>query len=325
MVAFLLLTLLVGDGPGGRLATPYTVDQPPPPPIFGPHEHLNSRGDYRDEGFHVLMAAALSMSSDTAFPRFIGPTTNPWLAKDPRSLSEARLLGVYTLFPNRHPWDDGQSYLLQIRAAINNRWSVFLDKSGYSVIDRGDGGSTDDGWNNLAFGAKYVLIRDVENQFLLSAGVQYEAPTGEASVFQRPSDGSITAFLTAGKEVFCFGHILGNVGVRAPLSSEGCTLLYSQLHVDYGVTSWLYPLVEVNYYRLLSDGRGVQAAGLGQGDAWIDRSVPQTAGSDLLTVALGVKARYSRNLEAGIAYEKSITGTNRLLNHRFVVELVMRY
>src|SRR5262245_41961485 len=95
MLAFLLLTLLIPDGPQGPIATPYTVDQPPPPPIFGPNEDVSPKGNYRDEGFHVLVAAALSMSSDTAFPRFIGPVTNPWLAKDPRSLSEARLLGVY--------------------------------------------------------------------------------------------------------------------------------------------------------------------------------------------------------------------------------------
>jgi len=323
MLELLLCTLLVGDGP----TVPYTVDQPPPPPVLGPDVGLQARGSYRDEGFHHLLAAALAMSSDTAFPRFVGPVTNPWLTKDPRSLSEARLLGVYTLFPDEHPWDGGlgQAYLLQVRAAINNRWNVFLDKSGYSVIDRGGSGSTEHGWNNLAVGTKYVLVRDVENQFLLTAGVQYEAPTGEARVFQRPSDGNLTAFVTAGQEVFCFGHILGNLGVRTPLSSEGSCLLYGQLHVDYGVTSWLYPLMEVNYYRILSDDRGVLPAGLGQGDAWIDWSVPQTVGSDLVTAAVGVKAKCSRLLEAGVAYEKSISGTPRLLDHRVVVELVLRY
>jgi hypothetical protein len=322
MLAALLCLMLTFDGVP---QPPYSVDQPPPPPILDPQASWDAPGNFRDEGFHVLVAGVLAMGSDTAFPRFVGPMTNPWLAKDPRSLSEARLLGVYTVFPDRHPWEDGQTYLLQIRAAINNRWSVFLDKSGYSFIDRGDAAGTTDGWNNLAFGAKYLLVRDVENQFLLAAGVQYEAPTGEVDAFQRPSDGSITAFATVGQEMFCFGHVLGNVGVRAPLSSEGSTLLYSQIHLDYGVTSWLYPLVEFNYYRVLSDGRGVQAAGLGQGDAWIDWSVPQTVGSDLLTAAVGVKARYSRILEAGLAYEKSLSGTNRLLDHRFVVELVLRY
>jgi hypothetical protein len=324
MLAVLLCTMMMPDG---LLQPPYTPDQPPPPPVFGPGEDFHTRGIDRDDGFHILVAGLLAMGSDTAFPRFVGPVTNPWLAKDPRSLSEARLLGVYTLFPDRHPWENGlgQSYLLQVRAAINNRWSVFVDKSGYSIIDRGDGGSTTDGWNNLAFGTKYLFVRDVENQFLLAGGVQYEAPTGEARAFQRPSDGNITLFATAGQEVFCFGHILGNVGVRAPLSSEGSTLLYGQLHLDYGVTSWLYPLVEFNYYRVLSDGRGVQPSGLGQGDAWIDWSVPHTVGADLVTAAAGVKVKYSRIIEAGVAYEKSISGTNRLLDHRVVVELVVRY
>ena len=34
------------------------------------------------------------------------------------------------------------------------------------------------GLANIMAGAKYVLIRDVENQFLFSGIVQYEAPPG---------------------------------------------------------------------------------------------------------------------------------------------------
>lgn len=314
-----LLTMVM---PQGELP-PYSVDQPPPPPILSPNDSPISE---RDQGFDLFLGTLLSLSSDTAFPRFIGPSSNPWFAKDPRSLTEARLLGVLNWTPEGHTWGQNldQSYILQARVALNKRWSVFIDKSGYTFYDRGGEGKVD-GWNNLGVGAKFVAIRDVENQFLVSASVQYEAPTGEAAVYQRPSDGSITGILTAGKEFNCFWHLVGNLGVRAPLSNESSTLLFSQLHLDYEVAGWVHPLVEMNYYRILSEGRGVYPAGFGQGDALLDWSVPGTINSDLVTIAAGFRAKCNRSLEVGVVYERPLTETPRLLDHRIVAELTLRY
>jgi hypothetical protein len=318
----LVFCLLIADG--GQ--PPYSVDQPPPPPLIRDSADLAPQGEYQNDGFHFLVGSLLAMGSDTAFPRFVGPISNPWLAKDPRSLSEARLLGVFNFFPDDHPWQDGfgQSYLLQIRAAINKRWSVFLDKSGHTILRQNDQ-QTVDGWNNLALGTKYQVIRDVEHQFMATVGLQYEAPTGEARAFQRPGDGSLTVFTSVGQEFWCFWHVLGNVGARIPLSDQNSTLLYSQVHVDRELFGWLYPLVECNWYHIASDGQGTLPSSLGQGDGWIDWAVPGTAGSDLVTAALGLKIKCNRNLEAGVAYEKSLTGGQRLLDQRVIAELIFRY
>jgi hypothetical protein len=48
-------------------------------------------------------------------------------------------------------------------------------------------------------------------------------------------------------------------------------------------------------------------------------------GSDLVTVALGIKAKYNRNLEVGITYERPLTDTSRVMEHRIVTELILRY
>ena len=319
-MTFLVLCLLLVDQ-----GSAYHVDQPPPPPILSSDNEISD--SRRNEGFDLLLGTLLSRNSDSAFPRFIGPSSNPWLAKDPRSLTEARVLGVFNWVPTEHPWDGGlsQSYLIQLRAALTNRWSIFMDKSGYSFIERNAAGGSVDGWNNLAFGSKFVVVRDVENQFLLTAGFQYELPSGEADVYQRPSDGSLTAFVVAAKEFWCFWHVMGNVGVRAPLSSDGSTLFYSQLHLDRECMGWLHPLVELNYYHISSDGQGNQPAGYGQGDAMIDWSVPGTVGSDLVTLAFGIRAKCNRSAEAGITYEKSLSDTSRVLNHRIVAEFILRY
>ena len=316
--AFLSCILLLCDG-----QPPYMVDQPPPPPILSPDQD----GPFAEVGgFNPILGAILSRSSDTAFPRFIGPSSNPWLAKDPRSLTEARLLGVLNWSPEDQAFESSlqQSYLLQLRVALDKRWSIAIEKNGYSVFHQGSAGSTD-GWNNLAFSAKYLLVRDVEHQFLLSAAVQYEAPTGEADAYQRPSDGSITGILTAGQEFWCFWHALANVGVRAPLSREGSTLLFSQLHFDRELMGWLHPLVEVNYYHILTEGRGVYPSNFGQGDAFLDWSVPGITGSDLLTIAVGFRAKCNRSAELGVTYERPLNDTGRVLEHRVIAELILRY
>lgn len=319
MLAALLLCTLMFDG--GQPT--YSADQPPPPPLLSPDQD----GPFPEvRGFNPILGAALSLSSDSHFPRFIGPSSNPWLAKDPRSLTEARILGVLNWSPEDQAFERSlqQSYLVQLRVALNDRWSLSLEKSGYSFFNQGSLGTTD-GWNNLAFSGKYVMIRDVENQFLVSASVQYEAPTGEADVYQRPSDGSVTGILTAGKEFCCFWHALGNIGVRAPLSNEGSTLLFTQLHIDRELMGWLHPLVEVNYYHQLTEGRGVYPANFGQGDAFLDWSVPGTTGSDLVTMAFGFRAKCNRSAELGLTYERPLTDTGRVLDHRVIAEFILRY
>lgn len=320
MLSYALLCLILVDD-GSR----YSVDQPPPSPILGPDDAANLSS--RDEGFSLLIGTLLSLNSDSAFPRFIGPSSNPWLAKDPRSLTEARLLGVLNWTPSDHPWDSNlsQSYLLQMRVALSKRWSVFMDKNGYSFVDRGPQGGTVDGWNNLAFGSKYLLVRDVENQFLVAVGGQFEMPTGESNVYQRPSDGSLTAFVSAGKEFCCFWHLLGNVGTRIPMSGDGSTLFYSQLHLDREMMGWLHPLVEVNYYHIATDGHGNQPATFGQGDALFDWSVPGTVGSDLVTLAVGLRAKCNRSAEVGVTYECPLGDPARVLEHRIIAEFILRY
>ena len=45
------------------------------------------------------------------------------------------------------------------------------------------------GMANIVAGAKYVLIRDVEDQFLFSGVLQYEAPTGYSNIFEGHGNG----------------------------------------------------------------------------------------------------------------------------------------
>src|SRR5262245_13442662 len=97
--------------------------------------------------------------SDRAFDSFIGPISNPVLSKDPRALTEARLLFVNNWIPDEHPFQGGdlQAYGLQVRVALTERLSFIADKDGYACINPGNGPSQD-GWLNIAAGLKYALV-----------------------------------------------------------------------------------------------------------------------------------------------------------------------
>src|SRR5712691_831660 len=73
------------------------------------------------------------LESDRAFPRFIGPISNPILSKDPRSTTEARALFVNNIIPPGHPFGGGnfQAVGLEVRVALTDRLTFLADKDGY--------------------------------------------------------------------------------------------------------------------------------------------------------------------------------------------------
>lgn len=297
----------------------------PPRPTFPPGTDLTPHFEEdKETGFGRIMATLISVGSDRSFPRFIGPISNPVLAKDPRSLTEIRFLGAVTELPSRSPWSDSELYDLngQFRVAWNKRWSIFIDRFGYQWQDQLVG--TRRGWADIGFGAKYMFFRDVENQALASISLQYDAPTGSSAIFQGNGHGSLSWVGSFGKEFACDWHFVGNVGSRIPIDgNEDHSYSFVQFHVDKQVAGWLYPLVELNWFTLHRSALHGQT-GFGLGDSL--HSLPIADGSrNLLTLAAGVKAVLSRSTEVGLVYEKSLTGGSRMFDNRLLLEVIFRY
>jgi hypothetical protein len=265
--------------------------------------------------------------SDHAFDNFIGPISNPVLSKDPRSLTEARFLFVGDWIPGSGGLGGGdfQAYGLQVRLALTDRLTFIADKDGFASIHAHDLPS-ETGFLDIALGLKYALVRDVEDQFLVTAGFQYEPQTGESKVFQGQGTGVWTAFLSSGKEFAEFYHVLGNVGYQFPSDpNQNSSFFYAQLHLDRQVAGWLYPLVELNWYHYTESGdRGLPAA-IGEGDGLLNLGTSGVAGTDLVTIAAGLKAHLGCHADAGIAYEIPLSNREDLLSSRLLVELILRY
>lgn len=266
--------------------------------------------------------------SDRAFPGFIGPISNPILSKDPRSLTEARPLYIYNKIDPSHPLGSGNFdvYAMQLRVALTDRLTFIADKDGYATIHPQVPVGTLEGWLDLAAGLKYVFVRDVENQFLVTGGFMYEIPNGEAAVFQNQGGGLFTLFGTIGKEFAGRAHILDTFGTQLPTNwNANSSLFYNSLHLDYALLPWLYPLIELNWLHYTSGGnRGIPAA-IGEGDGLINIGTSGVAGNDLVTTAVGLKCLLNDHLELGTAWEVPISNRHDLINNRLLVEAILRY
>ncbi len=306
-----------------------TVEAPSTAPLATEQPQANGVGDWLaprsdcpldGEPRHCL-------ESDHCFPRFIGPISNPILSKDPRSATEARFVFVNNIIDPNHPFHGGNFQVvgLEFRVALTDRLTFLADKDGYAVLHLGDGSHTE-GWLNINAGLRYLLIRDVEDQFLLSAGFTYEPRTGESAVFQGQGDGVLSVFTTAGKEFGETTHFLGTFGYQFPFAEKSnSSFFYTSLHLDRQLMGWVYPLIELNWFHYASGGdRGLPPA-LGEGDGLLNLGTSGVSGNDLVTMAVGLKAAVNRHLDTGAAWEFPLSNRKDLIDNRLTFEIILRY
>ncbi len=314
-----LLSVSASQGTEAMLANPAALEQPAANAFcdwFAPFGHCAADCGPRR-----------CLESDRCFPRFIGPISNPILSKDPRSTTEARFLTINNIIDPNHPFGGGNFQVLglEFRVALTERLTLLADKDGYAIFHPGTADHTE-GWLNINAGLRYLLIRDVENQFLLSAGFTYEPRTGESAVFQGQGDGVMSVFTTAGKEFGETTHFLGTLGYQFPFDDDvNSSFFYTSLHLDRQLLGWLYPLLELNWFHYTSGGdRGLPPA-LGEGDGLINLGTSGVAGNDLVTLAVGLKAMLNRHLETGAAWEVPLSNRKDLIDNRLTFEIILRY
>lgn len=264
--------------------------------------------------------------SDHAFDGFINPVSNAVLAKDPRSSTWARLLFINNNFPGSHPFGGGnaQAYAMQVNVALTERLTFIADKDGYADIKPTNGGSSH-GWLNIAAGFKYAFIRDVENQFLVSGGLMYEVPSGEAGAFQGHGGGQITPFVTWGKEFCQNWHLMATHGYTIGVNQgSDSSFFYHSFHLDRGFGGWFYPLVELNWFQYTKGGNRLPRV-IGEGDGLLNLGTQDMQGRQLLTTAVGAKFKLGERVLAGCAYEFPLSNYKGILNNRITVDVVLRY
>lgn len=238
------------------------------------------------------------------------------------------------------PSGDLQVYGAGLNVALSDRLSFGLNQGEYAVARferdretlRGrlglpvrdvDRGGEREGWLNLGGFFQYTLIADVPNQFLLTAGMRWEAPAGSTQLFQGGANPAyLSPYLTLGKE---FGnyHVLATTGYEFPAGPGEATTntYYFNLHLDRKI-GWLYPLIEFNYaHRTTSADLNIISPRHGV----IDLGTFTTTG-DSLIAAFGANAvLVPGKLEIGAVYLRPLSSQENFDLNGLLVKMVYRY
>jgi hypothetical protein len=283
------------------------------------------------------------LTGNRNFSSFIGFMSNPLQNIDPRAVTE-----VYPIFGSAWtseagpvPRGDVQIYGMGITVALSDRFALGLNQGGYADVHLSrnqrdrlalldplgrfrdvEAGGNRSGWLNLGGFFQYTLIQDVPNQFLLTAGLRWEAPCGSHDIFQGHGPAQLGTYLTAGKEFGCY-HVLATTGYHFPAGpgSDSTNAFYANFHFDRQTFGWLYPLVEFNcIYHVTSVGLDLPAR-----RGFFDLNNFEASGN-IVSLAAGANAVLIRDrLEFGAVYTTSLATQRDFNFNGLLVKMVYRY
>ena len=217
---------------------------------------------------------------------------------------------------------DVDVYALQLRYAVNDRLAIIATKDGYIEIHP-KGGQTLHGWGNLAAGLKYAVAQDEAEQYIVTPGITFEAPTGSKQVFQQSGGGVFNPFVSAEKG-FDKLHFTGNVGVRVPVNWHADT---SSIHysgqVDYWFCRWFIPFASINAFTTLSDGGHLPFNS--EGFDLVNFGSTGASGRTQAAAGVGFRTRICPRADLGFAYEHGITAAHDIFKDRITVDMSIRF
>ena len=297
----------------------------------------------------MFMLSVVAHAADRTLAEAIRPISNPVYFDSPNVGALVHPIFLHQAHPDRvsvdHPalgktqlpaGGDFQVYALQFEIPLQEDLSLIAVKDGYIDFNPDATFSKEEGIADLAAGLKWVF-KEADTS-LFSTRLVYEAPIGDDEVWQGNGDGTVNLGLSG---MSMQGHLFvaGTGGVIVPIDDEEeSTSAYTSWHVSGCLYDRLFPLVELNYFRVLSEGDGVS-----QFTSQVDGAVPAVArfeGGDLInlgavhaddnpdfvTVAVGCRVRAASQVDVGAAYEFPLTDKeDSLMDYRVSVDAVYRF
>lgn len=328
---------------GKRRGEPVPVADPGPAPAWWPDREQNLN-DLRDtlppfgepRGGADRDRDRIAFGSDCAFNEFISPMSNPFLAEDPRSLTELRPVFIYQTIPGSHPLYQGGSVSflgVQARAALTDRFSVVLHKLGWMNFSPGSGSGlpSETGFAEIWLSPKFVFWRDPDNQVLASFGMQFQLPTGPSTVFQDTGTLSVVPYLSfgarAGQMTFGTFHFMNIGGYSFSTGTERSDYFYDTIHLDLDAGDFhrFYPLVELNWFHYTTNGTSRPAFNFEGRD--LANMGSSAAGQNLVSIAAGFRYKFTETLHFGAAAEFPLagSGTSTFQQFRLGIDFIWRY
>jgi hypothetical protein len=272
--------------------------------------------------------------SDHAFDQFATPISNPFLAEDPRSLTEVRPIFLYQNVPSPQPnFQGGNIFFFGGRAsiALSERFSFTVNKLGGIAIGAKNKSFRDSefGFSELWFGPKFTFYRDPQGGTLASAGAIFQLPSGPAKVFQDTGNYSIAPYVSVGKSLWEFRELgtfngILNAGYAFAGNRERSEYFYATAHLDFDVRNnhRLYPVAELNWFQYVRNGTTQVVSGEGH-DLFNFGS--RSRGASLVTGAVGGRYKITEAAQIGAAFELPLFGNKDVFQYRFTMDVIFRY
>ncbi len=338
------------------LVIPHTVSGPPdsvpPPPVapsapdvipgFATEQPVAPGFWEKCKGWFNFGSAGSGPSngwfhSDTCFCGLISPVTNPFFFEDPRSLTEVRPIFTFQGVPTNNPHFGGGDAIFfgtQARLAITNQFSIVMNELGFVSFNPDHATppiGSDTGFAELKIGPKWTFFRNESTGTVVATGLTFEIPTGDSRVFQNTGSLGLDPYITLGQT---FGRLPNGFGSINLITEAGYSLsvddkrsefFHMSAHVDYNIanSNTFYPLLEFNWLHYTSRGKNT-SLGFEGGDL-VDFGSYTRRGSDVFTIAPGLRYRFTDNIFAGAAVEIPLSAERALMDYRLTFDVIFRY
>ncbi|WP_309384615.1 transporter [Cerasicoccus frondis] len=292
-----------------------------------------------------LANADESVGANSGFAKSIHPVTNPVNFDSALPSTIIRPIFLYQSMPSSISTQAGdvalggdlQLYAMQAEVALNERFSIVAAKDGYIVFNPDNTLVDAEGWANLAAGVKWAFIYDPEDNLAISLKTIIELPTGNTDVWQGGKYYAITPSVGFLKMWGDF-QLSSETGFVVSLNDNGSDEFFSSWHASYGFWDMFFPLVELNYFQVISPGNGNPRFGAQAGGAV--PSIVNFEGGDLVnfgasnsdvyssivTAAVGFRVRPIDSVDIGAAFEVPVTQTSHnLMQNRVTVDVVWSF
>lgn len=262
---------------------------------------------------------------------YVPPVTNFIYNETPYITTEVRPIFVYHRLSDDFITNGGDAEVIafQARLAITERLGFIATKDGYTWMHFDDGLDDTNGFNNIAAGLKYNFFSLPESETLLTFGTRYEVPINDLSTngieLAGDGDGFVNPFLTGATTFGKFG-LQGSFGANFALDpDEDNSFVVYSLHADYEVVKNFFPLVELNGFTAfdqadrskgaLKDLDGADVLNFGSSDR-----------GTTITLAGGMRYRFTDNLLVGVALEQGIdTNNDSVFGTRLTMDAVLHF
>jgi hypothetical protein len=280
--------------------------------------------------------------SDHCFDTFISPVTQPTLFEDPRALTEFRPSFSFQHTPGGNPVFNGgyiENLNLRGSVALTDWFSLTVDELGWIWQQphhppAASGFGSHSGFTELDLGAKFTFLRNttggpIFGPNIAAAGLVFEIPAGPAKVEQDTGSLSLRPYITYGQEFLDMPwgrfHFLTTAAYSLGVDTDRSDHLYLGAHLDYDVAKLnkFFPFFEMNYFLYTANGH---ARDLNfEGDGLYNFGSEHVRGLSELSLAFGLRYKYSEQLQFGGAFEFGVLGSRSTLAQGFIFDVIFRY